>query len=154
MTEHIVKHEVALGFIFGGNALFTVKNPKTENRFTFKVTKHKKEDIFFVKVLTNPDVYEFIGSIRPGTRFKHSKKSRISDEAQSVKVFDFVFNTLITKSLPQFIEIWHEGRCCACGKTLTTPESIQRGIGPECFRRNASKSDLRDDLINRILNSK
>jgi len=154
MTEHIVKHEVALGFIFGGNALFTVKNPKTENRFTFKVTKHKKEDIFFVKVLTNPDVYEFIGSIRPGTRFKHSKKSRISDEAQSVKVFDFVFNTLITKSLPQFIEIWHEGRCCACGKTLTTPESIQRGIGPECFRRNASKADLRDDLISRILNSK
>jgi len=154
MTEHIVKHEEVLGFIFGGNALFTVKNPKTENRFTFKVTKHKKEDIFFVKVLTNPDVYEFIGSIRPGTRFKHSKKSRISDEAQSVKVFDFVFNTLITKSLPQFIEIWHEGRCCACGKTLTTPESIQRGIGPECFRRNASKSDLRDDLINRILNSK
>jgi len=154
MTEHIVKHEEALGFIFGGNALFTVRNPKTENRFTFKVTKHKKEDIFFVKVLTNPDVYEFIGSIRPGTRFKHSKKSRISDEAQSVKVFDFVFNTLITKSLPQFIEIWHEGRCCACGKTLTTPESIQRGIGPECFRRNASKSDLRDDLINRILNSK
>jgi hypothetical protein len=154
MTEHIVKHEEALGFIFGGNALFTVKNPKTENRFTFKVTKHKKEDIFFVKVLTNPDVYEFIGSIRPGTRFKHSKKSRISDEAQSVKVFDFVFNTLITKSLPQFIEIWHEGRCCVCGKTLTTPESIQRGIGPECFRRNASKADLRDDLISRILNSK
>ena len=63
MTEHIVKHEDALGFIFGGNALFTVKNPKTENRFTFKVTKHKKEDVFFVKVLTNPDVYEFIGSI-------------------------------------------------------------------------------------------
>lgn len=154
MTEHIVKHEEALGFIFGGNALFTVRNPKTENRFTFKVTKHKKEDIFFVKVLTNPDVYEFIGSIRPGAKFKHSKKSRISDEAQSVKVFDFVFNKLITNSLPQFVEIWHEGRCCACGKTLTTPESIQRGIGPECFRRNASKADLRDDLINRILNSK
>jgi len=154
MTEHIVKHEVALGFIFGGNALFTVRNPKTENRLTFKVTKHKKDDIFFVKVLTNPDVYEFIGSIRPGTKFKHSKKSRISDEAQSVKVFDFVFNKLITSSLPQFIEIWHEGRCCACGKTLTTPESIQRGIGPECFRRNATKADLRDDLISRILNSK
>ena len=101
MTEHIIKHEEALGFIFGGNALFTVRNPKTENRFTFKVTKHKKEDIFFVKVLTNPDVYEFIGSIRVGSKFKHSKRSRISDEAQSVKVFDFVLTKLITKSLPQ-----------------------------------------------------
>lgn len=102
MTEHIVKHEDALGFIFGGNALFTVRNPKTENRFTFKVTKHKKDDIFFVKVLTNPDVYEFIGSIRPGTKFKHSKKSRISNDAQCVKVFDFIFAKLISKSLPQY----------------------------------------------------
>jgi hypothetical protein len=104
--------------------------------------------------LTNPDVYEFIGSIRVGSKFKHSKKSRISDEAQSVKVFDFVLNKLISNSLPTFIEIWHEGKCCKCGRTLTTPESIQRGIGPECFRRNATKADLRDDLITRILNSK
>lgn len=154
MSDHIVKHEESLVFIFGGNALFTVRNPKTKNRFTFKVTKHKSEDIFFVKVLTNPDVYEFIGSVRVGSKFKHSKKSRISSESQSVKVFDFVLTKLISKSLPQFVEIWHEGKCCKCGRTLTTPDSIQRGIGPECFRINVSKVDLRDDLINRILNSK
>jgi hypothetical protein len=51
MEGHLIKHEEALNFIFGENALFTIKNPKTENRFTYKVTKHKKEDIFFVKVL-------------------------------------------------------------------------------------------------------
>jgi hypothetical protein len=151
MEGHLIKHEEALNFIFGENALFTIKNPKTENRFTFKVTKHKKEDIFFVKVLTNPDLYEFVGSVRIGNKYKHSTKSRISDNAQSVKVFDFVLNKLISKNLPDFIEIWHEGKCCKCGRTLTTPESIQRGIGPECFRRNASKADLRNDLINRIL---
>lgn len=27
-----------------------------------------------------------------------------------------------------------EGRCCFCGKLLTDPVSITRGIGPECWR--------------------
>ena len=106
--SNILKHDKALDFIFGGNALFTVKNTKTENRFTFKVTKHKKEDIFFVRVLTNPDMYEFIGSIRKGCNYKHSTKSRISDDAQSVKVFDYLISKLNTNTLPEFVQIWHE----------------------------------------------
>jgi hypothetical protein len=35
------------------------------------------------------------------------------------------------------LEVWHEGRCGACGRRLTVPESIERGLGPECYgRRN------------------
>lgn len=131
MTQHIIKHENAINFILGGNSLFTIRNPKTQNRFTFKVNRHNEDDIFFVKILTNPDIYEFIGTIR-NNKFKHSKKSRISDEAQSVKVFDFIVKSLFSNRLPEFIEIWHEGRCCVCGKTLTDPESIELGMGPYC----------------------
>lgn len=29
----------------------------------------------------------------------------------------------------------HEGYCGVCGRALTVPESIERGIGPECWRR-------------------
>ena len=134
MSENIVKHEDALGFIFGGNALFTVKNTKTENRFTFKVTKHKKDDIFFVKVLTGPGKYEFIGSLKKGFKFKYSDKSRISIGAQSVRVFDYLIIRLITKSLPDIIEIWHNGYCGRCGRILTVPESISTGFGPECIK--------------------
>jgi len=137
--SHILNNNTSLDFIFGGNALFTVKNSKTENRFTFKVTKHKKEDIFFVKVLTNPDIYQFIGSIRKGTNYKHSSKSRISDDAQSVKVFDYLINKLNTNTLPEFIQIWHEGRCGRCGRTLTVPSSVESGFGPECVRKQKSK---------------
>ena len=137
----ILKHDTSLDFIFGGNALFTCRNTKTSNRFTFKVTKHKKEDIFFVKVLTNPDVYQFIGSIKRGSNYKHSVKSKISDNAQSVKVFSYLLEKLNSNTLPEFIEIWHEGRCGRCGRTLTVPESIESGFGPECVKRkNKSKS--------------
>ena len=134
MKGHILEHKDSLDFIFGGNAIFTVKNTKSENRFTFKVTKHKKEDIFFVKVLTGPDKYEFIGSIYRGSTYRHSKKSRITSEAQSVKVFEYLMSKLNSNTLPEFIQIWHEGRCGRCGRTLTVPSSISSGFGPECVK--------------------
>ena len=31
-------------------------------------------------------------------------------------------------------EIMHEGRCCRCNRTLTHPDSIKTGIGPECAK--------------------
>lgn len=133
--SHILKHDLALDFIFGGNSIFTCRNAKTGNRFTFKVTKHKKDDIFFAKVLTNPDVYEFIGSIRKESQFKYSSKSRISNGAQSVEVFDFIIKRLRTNTLPEFVEIWHEGRCGRCGKSLTDPISIEIGFGPFCVNK-------------------
>ena len=134
--ENILKQDLALDFIFGGNSIFTCRNTKTGNRFTFKVTKHKKEEVYFVKVLTNPDVYEFIGSVRKESKYKHSRKSRISDEAQSTRVFDFLINRLRTNTLPEFVEIWHEGRCGRCGRSLTVPNSIETGFGPECVKKS------------------
>lgn len=133
MNGHIIDNSKALDFILAGKSLFTVKNSQSQNRFTFKVTKHKKEDIFFVKVLTNPNVYEFIGTIIDKS-FYHSKKSRISSNSQSFKVFSYILNKLNDKSLPSFIEIWHEGHCGKCGKTLTDPDSIITGFGPFCSK--------------------
>lgn len=135
MIGHKIQHDKSLQFIFGGNSIFTFKNPKTENRFTFKVSKHKKDDIYFVRVLTNPDKFEFIGSIYKNKNYNHSYKSRISRESQSVKVFDYITKMLYNKNLPEFIEIWHEGKCGRCGRRLTVPESIESGFGPECSKK-------------------
>jgi hypothetical protein len=134
MKSNILKHDKAIEFILSGKALFTFLNTKTGNRFTYKVKKHKIDDVFFVQVLTNPDVYQFIGSIK-GQKYTHSKKSKISIDAQSVKVFDWVLKNLSTSTLPEFIEIWHEGKCGKCGRTLTVPQSIETGFGPECAKR-------------------
>lgn len=134
MIGHQIQHSEALKFIFAGKSIFTVKNPKTDNRFTFKVNKHKVDDIYFVNVLTGPDTFQFVGTLNSNTNYKHSRKSRITFEAQSVKVFDFIIKGLRTNKLPQFIEIWHEGKCGRCGRRLTVPESIESGFGPECTK--------------------
>lgn len=138
--ENKIKHELALDFIFGGKSLFTVKNPQTGNRFTFKVKKSKENDIFFVSVLTNGDnVYEYIGFVKLNANLKHSTKSRITSNAMSFKVFDYVIKSLRNNKLPDFIEIWHHGRCAKCSRVLTVPESIENGFGPECFKNKNKK---------------
>ena len=128
-----INNNVALEFIFAGNSCVTFLNTKTGNRFTFKVKKHKSDNIYFISLLTRPEVYSFIGTVK-NNQFKLSKKSVISNSAQSVLVFEYILSNLVNKSLPDFIEIWHEGSCGRCGRRLTTPDSIMVGIGPECLK--------------------
>ena len=126
----------AAKFILAGRAIFTVVNTQTGNRFTFKISKHDKEPNFFwVGVLTGPDnvtSYTCLGRI-VNSQYHHNRSSRISEDAQSNKVFSWFWIHL--HDLPKFIEVWHCGYCCCCGRLLTTPESVAAGIGPVCAGR-------------------
>ncbi len=147
---HKLNNSDALTFIFAGNSIFTVVNSRTSNRFTFKVKKSKDGSLYFVSVLTGPDCYTYLGVIGNGT-YKHGVKSVISKEAQSVKVFDYVLTKLNSNKLPEFVEVWHEGKC---GRTLTVPSSILTGIGPECAKimsKKESKQEKRDRIITEVL---
>jgi hypothetical protein len=129
-------------FILAGNAYFTVKNLNTGNRFSYRVSSPKsKAPVHFVSVLTGPDNtndYIFIGTIFNGSSFRHSKKSRITSDAQSVKVFSWFFDKFQSGTLPEFVTVYPEGRCGRCGRRLTVPESILTGIGPECVKTLAA----------------
>jgi hypothetical protein len=126
-----ISHEKATDFILGGKAFVTFQNPQSGNRFTYKVVKHKVDDIYFVHVLTNPDVYMFLGTII-NYGFRHSKKSKIDRDAKSVIVFDYVFHHLGMGTLNSSIEIFHDGKCGRCGRQLTDPISVETGLGPHC----------------------
>lgn len=139
----------ALKFMFAGKSIFTFINTKTGNRFTYKIKSNKESNLFFVSVLTNPDNYSYIGTCIE-VNYKHGKKSNISPEAQSVKVFQFMLNKLKSNNLPDFLEVWHEGFCGKCGRRLTVPSSILTGIGPECFK-TLSKAEKRDKFLEMIL---
>jgi hypothetical protein len=97
-------------------------------------------------------MYQYVGTLINGI-FKLGKKSKISGDAQSVKVFNYVSRKLKSNELPEFIEIWHEGKCGRCGRTLTVPTSIESGMGPECSKMN-SKQLKRDALLTSILKKK
>ena len=145
----ITNTKEALKFMFAGKSIITFLNSQSGNRFTFKVKQAKDSNLFFVSVLTSPDTYTYIGTCIEGN-YKHGKKSSITKDAQSVKVFEFMLNRLKTDDLPDFLEVWHEGHCGKCGKRLTVPSSILNGLGPECIK-NLSKMEKRDKFLQLIL---
>ena len=139
----------ALKFMFAGKSVVTFLNSQTGNRFTFKIKACKNSNIFFVSVLTSPDTYTYIGTAIEGN-YKHGRKSVISSEAQSIKVFQYMLAKLKSNNLPDFLEVWHEGHCGKCGRRLTVPSSILNGLGPECIKR-LTLSDKRDKFLESIL---
>ena len=143
-----LNNSYAMKFIFAGNSTVTFLNNETENRFTYRIKKAKDSDLFFVSVLTGPEQYSYIGTVFNGI-YKHGKKSNFTG-AQSEKVFSYVLSKLITESLSECIEIWHEGKCGKCNRPLTVPSSIETGIGPECFK-SLSKVEKRDMFLTSIL---
>lgn len=136
----------AMRFMFAGKATITVKSLVTANHLTFKIVCPPDKDkdnslLFWVSIMIGTDNethYAFIGSVffsNRGPRFKYSMKASLPEDSLGVKSFKWLLDRLVEqhKNLRQAIEIWHAGHCCRCGKKLTTPESIERGIGPKCF---------------------
>lgn len=124
-------------FILAGKAFFTLQNKETGNRFTYKVSKldDDSKDMWFVSVLTGSDndgSYTYAGIIT-GNTFRLTAKSKMTLDALSVKGFNWLWNTVTNNApIPEKVEFYHAGKCGRCGRTLTTPESIESGFGPTC----------------------
>jgi hypothetical protein len=130
-------------FVKAGQAIFTVENTESKNRYTFRVTKCKRykekeegENLWFVSVLSGPNNktnYTYIGSLF-NSEFRHTRNSRVGKDAKSFKVF-FWLNIFLQseRELPENVKVYHEGFCGRCGRALTVPESIECGYGPECL---------------------
>ena len=143
MTTHLLKTASTVkSFIQGGNATFTLVSLKTGTRFTYRVRESEDGNCFFVGLLSGPNNeadYAYLGIIRRGV-FMRTPKSRIGETAPSYLAFKWAYGQLAKGILPGQLECWHEGRCCRCGRTLTVPESIADGIGPECRKFAGAKA--------------
>lgn len=133
------KVEDVINFMFAGKAIFTLRNSKSGNRFTYRISAPKKQDqkrpVFFVAIMTGSDnekSYQFAGTLFGKFTYQHSRKSKLALTHKAVDVFSRFLDYPENGTLPGGIEIWHEGCCGRCGRKLTVPASILSGIGPEC----------------------
>lgn len=144
MNAKLTDPQAIKAFILAGDALFTVENRDTGNRYTYRVQASKSTRLVrFVKVLTGAEnedeaSYLYIGMLTNGigwSRLTRTKAVHISPDAQSVKAFTWLWERIRAgKGLPEQVEFWHSGKCGRCGRTLTVPASVASGIGPECER--------------------
>lgn len=134
----ILDKKDALRFIFAGNCKITIKNTKTGTHFTYHIREQENArnctSLFYVSLLTGPEQWSYFGFIRDAN-YVHGKKDKtdIGETAESVRYFKSTLSLLALGTLPDHIEVWHEGRCVRCGRTLTDTSSIERGIGPMCL---------------------
>jgi len=116
-------------YILGGNARVTLVSLASGTRYTYRV--RAKESLYFVSLLTGPDNdrdYQFLGTIFSDGAFRHGKKSPLPPSMPAARAWAWTWAHLDS----QDVQVWHEGACSRCGRALTTPESIQRGLGPVC----------------------
>ena len=123
-------------FMFGGNATMTIVSRKSRVRYTYRIraphidtsdsgrpVRVNTRKVWFVAVLDGSD-YDYIGQIfENATSFRTGAKSKIPADDPSVKAFAWFAEALLArKTIPEALEIYHAGRCCRCGRELTTPE--------------------------------
>ena len=137
MTAQLTNPADIDAFITGGKATFTLVSISTGARFTFKVSEARNETgLFFVSVLNGPDNwnnYAYLGLLQNGG-FRHTAKSQVSQNAKSFDTISWFFRNWAkdTGNTLGQVQFWHEGKCGACGRKLTVPASIERGLGPVC----------------------
>lgn len=125
-------------FVNAGHAIFTLLNENTGNRFTYRLRSVKfdnGDEAVFAYLLNGPNNdsnYAYMGVVRKD-KLIQTKGSKVTNKAQGFKVLDWFLKR--QNDLPEVVHVYHEGRCGRCGRTLTVPESIERGIGPECAKK-------------------
>ena len=139
-------------FVLAGRSIFTVEladdyrlkhnlKPHYTFRVDHKAANGKWKEAWFVKYLTGSDNtrdYSYVGTLD----VEHGKvwtsaKSKLQDNSLILKLLnrtlEVIWNGDISPMIDKGFRLHHEGRCGKCARLLTTPESVERGIGPECW---------------------
>ena len=142
-------------FVTGGDAIFTVEVPpafqatlNSKPHYTFRVRRSKPTPQFptpalFVSLLAGPDNtrdYQYLGMLNDTTgEARVTGKSKFTPDSVPVRLLNRVLAKVWANDHAAFqahgFQLHHEGKCGCCKRRLTTPESIERGIGPECWKK-------------------
>jgi hypothetical protein len=126
-----------LFYIFLGRAFVSLKSLKTDKHYTFRVLRAvKKSNIYWVSVKGPYNRLYYMGYIINCKKFFLSDKSLYKRGSGPYKALTYLLGILWqSTTIPSVIEIYRENRCGRCRKSLTDPISIERGIGPECYKK-------------------
>lgn len=143
-------------YILAGDARFTLVSNRTNDRKTFRVRSGDKASEqprhvagpWFVDLLTGPDNtqdYKYLAFLRTAKEGLRVSQNKEKWGNESFAAFDWLVRQLngirgasnddldvLDHRFNQLAEFYHLGTCARCGRDLTTPESVARGLGPVC----------------------
>ena len=126
---HVIKgRQNIIDFLFGKKAKFTLKSMKTGVGIPFV----SKNMIKYIAVYTQVK-HIYLGALTKkyvGGEMQLSFKACEQYSCDAMWAFEW-----FARHFHEYdrIQIWHQGVCSHCGRVLTDPKSIERGIGPKCY---------------------
>ena len=130
-------------FVLLGKVTLTIELP-SGNHYTFAINKAgqtaEADDRWFVSMLTGPNNerdFNYVGMLDPmngtvyltrASKFKRDTLPYVLINRTLIRIFAGELDIVKQHGY----NVHHSGKCGRCGRKLTTPESIECGIGPEC----------------------
>ena len=148
MTAEIISKRDIHAYIEGalrreqGFTIITLQGIKS--RFTYRLRpSNSSGPQCFVDVLSGPNNetdYQYICYLYERGENLHVKPRKPEarrSQPLSMLAFDWFIRCLNSSNpFPIGLYVYHDGRCSRCGRILTTPDSVKRGLGPVCASRN------------------
>lgn len=123
------------------NGTFTVRNLKKGTHRTVKIhtaRRGKLEGQRIISLMTGPDN---VNNYK-GFGFVNDNNIRVWKKNEGNRLLEFLAQTVADWTMGRSedysrigVELMISKRCIRCNRKLTTPESIEAGIGPECAGR-------------------
>ncbi len=133
----IVDNQYLKDFLLAGKCDCSIENIKSGNRFIYEINGNKKnENMFFVQSVTGMGkIYGGYILLKEDGSIVYNKgpKGQITDDDMRIQALMYVLKNY--DRLPPYVVVQHLGRCARCRRKLTDPDSIRRGLGPECAKK-------------------
>jgi hypothetical protein len=73
--------------------------------------------------------------------FFRTQKSVVAYNDLEYRAFRWIWINLFgCGMIPDNVELFRDNRCCVCGAVLTTPKSIEAGVGPVCAKKHPMRN--------------
>lgn len=123
-------------YLYGGKGIVTLESP-TGKYHTYAFERPKKKNVFdpsvlFVHVKIDSGYWRYIGMVN-SYGFHTTAKSEMSINSDEVRGAKYIVSMSRYEGESP-MKLYHEGVCAVCGRKLTTPKSIARGVGPRCAK--------------------
>lgn len=131
-----IKNNLML-FMFAGNSIFTIVE-NNNNHHSYKIYRKKTDDgskiyHLYLKKANKGTYSGYFKIVDKKLTFKHSSKYGVAPDNEDIKILEFVIHN--RNNLPDNIKVYHSGRCGYCGRVLTDPKAMDRGFGPDCWKK-------------------
>lgn len=148
-------------YLTAGRSTLTLKSLASGTHYTYRVyaaadraTGIPSTSRFFVSLLTgtendNDRHYRYLGMLFADSGqplvFRLTEKSLYTGstpgrEPGSLAGFRWLVKCVNEGyDISNSAEVYHAGKCGACGRTLTTPQSIESGLGPVCASKRMER---------------